>query len=262
MPLSNEQRTALTKALAPPTEDTTTPFEGRVSGAAVDELADLARDARNVIAPATACAGCTKPHCCTFQVPITDIEAMILVQRYESYVRTMWSKIVERAMSKPTREPCLFLGVSDPENGALCGVYPHAPANCAYYWVSGMDTPDKCEPGAGGPEYGRIIMEDIVKMAWAIGEEESRRLGLSDHSHRSHYIPMAIARVMVLFYPELAKDFQDEIVPEMVVSPRGIDYQRPDTTRLETVLELRRLVMNQVDGEGCVDDMLKEEVAP
>ncbi len=164
------------------------------------------------IHPATACAGCVAPHCCTYSVPVMDIEALIIIQTYPEEVQRRWDRIVERILD-PLAGPiqCIFrYSTADALNGGYCAVHACAPRNCRLYWTSVLEEPGDCHPDIARKQnqvYGRIVIPTVYYGTEHKLREESDRLGLPT-TRDIKYLELALARMMVLLDPKLAEVFR------------------------------------------------------
>lgn len=161
------------------------------------------------ILSATACAGCTTAGCCSYSVPVMDIEALIICQTYPEEVNKVWDRIVER-VSRPLATPaeCVFL-LKDGSCTA-CTVYSHAPRNCRLYWMSALERPGDCHPDIAQKReqvYGRIVTPTVHDGVEQMLRKESHRLDLPT-IRDTKYLEVALARMMVLLNPELADAFK------------------------------------------------------
>ena len=169
--------------------------------------------------PATACAGCTEPHCCSYWVPVMDIEALIICQTYRVEVQVVWNYIVDRVLHPPTKPAsCMF---RKDAHGRHCTIHAHAPRNCRLYWVSSLEEPGDCHPDIARKReqvYGRITMGTVHEGVERMLREESDRIGLPT-SRDTKYLEVALARMMVLLDPELAEVFMP--TKQVVMDSRG-----------------------------------------
>lgn len=160
------------------------------------------------ILPATACARCTEPHCCSYWVPVMDIEALIICQTYPEEVQVVWDCIVERVLHPPTKPAtCVFRDKDS--HGGRCTIHAHAPRNCRLYWVSALERPGDCHPDIARKReqvYGRIVIPTVHDGVERMLREESYRLDLPT-GRDTKYLEVALARMMVLLDPKLAEVF-------------------------------------------------------
>ena len=165
---------------------------------------------RNAMLPASACASCTTPTCCTGTlVPVTGAEAALIVKVHRDLIEEKKQEILSRVgRSHGYSLRCPF----QCEESGKCLVHDVSPWNCAMYFVSSLEDPSVCNyavqkrapraftEGSGERmKYGKISMAGVTRVI-----EEARKdsdtigVGYLD----TKYLPDVIVEIMARLEPD------------------------------------------------------------